>query len=512
VLAFIVRRLFATLLVLLAASFIVYILTASSGDPLLALRGSSDPSAQEKIAYLTRVLDLETPPALRYFKWLAGVAGCFIAQCDLGISVSRGEQAVTEALAGAMVSTIQLVTLATIVAIVLGVAIGMSTALRQYSGYDYTVTFMTFVFYSLPIFWFAVLLKEWGAIRFNQFLGNPEVPLWLSIVIAIASGAAWMGIVGGSAKTRAKVLAIGTAVTFVGLQSLLLTGWFEKPSLGIIGIILGGALISAIVISLTTGFKHKGMLYAALAVVGFWLAVWYPLQFLFFYIPELWTLLALVGLAVVVAFVAGTLFGGEDRKQIVRAAGIISILTLGLVIIDRVLQVWSDYQKMIPQANGIISTIGAKTPNLPGDMWFQFLDGFGHLLLPTIALSIGSLAAYTRYARSSLLEVMNQDYVRTARAKGLAERTVIMRHAFRNAMIPIVTIVAFDIGGLIGGAIITERIFAWQGMGSLFNLGLQAVDLNLVMGVFLVTGIVAVVFNVIADIAYAALDPRIRLN
>jgi peptide/nickel transport system permease protein len=511
-LAFIVRRFFATILVLLAASFIVYFLTAISGDPLLELRGSSDPSAQEKIAYLTKVLDLDTPPALRYFSWLAGVAGCFVGQCDLGISVSRGEQAVTEALAGAMVSTIQLVTLATIVAIVLGVAIGMSTALRQYSGYDYTVTFMTFVFYSLPIFWFAVLLKEWGAIRFNQFLGNPEVPLWLSVVISLASGAAWMGIVGGSSKTRAKVLGIGASVTFVVLQALLLSGWFEKPSLGLLGILLGGALIAAIVIALTSGFKHRGMLFAAGAVIAFWLAVWYPLQFLFFYIPELWTLLALVVLAIAVAFVAGAFFGGEDKKQIIRAAGIISILTLGLVIIDRVLQTWSDYQQMIPQAQGIISTIGAKTPNLPGDMWFQMLDSFGHLLLPTIALSIGSLAAYTRYARSSLLEVMNQDYVRTARAKGLAERTVIMRHAFRNAMIPIVTIVAFDVGGLIGGAIITERIFAWQGMGSLFNLGLQAVDLNLVMGVFLITGLVAVVFNVVADIAYAALDPRIRLN
>lgn len=511
-LSFIVRRLFATILVLLAASFIVYVLTSMSGDPLLALRGSSDPSAQEKIAYLTRVLDLDTPPALRYFKWLAGVAGCFVGQCDLGISISRGEQAVTEALAGAMVSTIQLVTLATIVAIVLGVAIGMSTALRQYSGYDYTVTFMTFVFYSLPIFWFAVLLKEWGAIRFNQFLGNPEVPLWLAVVIAIATGAAWMGIVGGSAKTRLKVLTIGTVVTFVGLQALLLTGWFKQPSLGLIGITLLGLVIAAIVISLTTGFKHKGMLYSAGAVIGFWLLAWYPLQFLFFFIPELWVLMALVLVAVGVAVIAGSIFGGEDKKQTIRSAGIISILTLGLVIVDRVLQTWLDYQQMIPQANGIISTIGAKTPNLPGDMWFQLLDGFGHLLLPTIALSIGSLAAYTRYARSSLLEVMNQDYVRTARAKGLAERTVIMRHAFRNAMIPIVTIVAFDIGGLIGGAIITERIFAWQGMGSLFNLGLQAVDLNLVMGVFLITGLVAVVFNVIADIAYAALDPRIRLN
>lgn len=511
-LAFIVRRLFATLLVLLAASFIVYVLTAYSGDPLQALRGSSDPSAQDKIEYLTRVLDLETPPFLRYFGWLAGVAGCFIGQCDLGISVSRGEQLVTDAIATAMVSTIQLLTLATIVAIVLGVAIGMSTALRQYSGYDYTVTFMTFVFYSLPIFWFAVLLKEWGAIRFNQFLGNPEIPLWLVIIIAVASGAMWMGIVGGDGARRIKVLASATLITFGGLQSLLLLGWFEKPSLGLVGIALGSLAISAIVISLTTGFQHKGMLLAAGSVIAFWLAVWFPLQFLFFFVPELWTLLVLVLVAVAVALVAGKIFGGEDRKQIVRAAGIISILTLGLLIVDRVLQVWSDYQQLIPQANGIISTIGAQTPNLRGDMWFQMLDSFGHLLLPTIALSIGSLAAYTRYSRSSLLEVLNQDYVRTARAKGLAERTVIMRHAFRNAMIPIVTIVAFDIGGLIGGAIITERIFAWQGMGSLFNLGLEAVDLNLVMGVFLITGVVAVVFNVIADIAYASLDPRIRLN
>ncbi len=511
-LAFIVRRLFATSLVLVAASFIVYVLTAYSGDPLAALKGSSDPSAKDKIIYLTQVLDLETPPALRYFKWLAGVAGCFIGQCDLGVSVSRGEQAVTDALAAAMVSTIQLVTLATFVAIILGVAIGMSTALRQYSGYDYTVTFMTFVFYSLPIFWFAVLLKEWGAIRFNQFLGNPDLPLWMVALIALASGLAWMGIIGGSATTRLRVLIVGIVITFVGLQAILISGWFEKPSLGLIGIALGGALVSALVIALTTGFASKGMLLSAAAVVGFWLAVWFPLQFLFFYVPELWTLLILIAVGVAVAFATGNFFGGEDKKQIIRAAGIISIITLMLVIIDRVLQVWEDYQRLIPQANGIISTIGAQTPNLRGDMWFQMLDSFGHLLLPTIALSIGSLAAYTRYARSSLLEVMNQDYVRTARAKGLAERTVIMRHAFRNAMIPIITIVAFDFGGLIGGAIITERIFAWQGMGSLFNLGLQAIDLNLVMGVFLVTGLVAVVFNVIADIAYAALDPRIRLN
>ena len=107
---------------------------------------------------------------------------------------------------------------------------------------------------------------------------------------------------------------------------------------------------------------------------------------------------------------------------------------------------------------------------------------------------------------------MNQDYVRTARAKGLTERTVVVRHAMRNALIPIATIIAFDIGALIGGAVITETIFAWKGMGSLFVDGLEKGDVNLVMGFFVVTGVLAVIFNLIADLLYSALDPRIRVN
>jgi peptide/nickel transport system permease protein len=88
----------------------------------------------------------------------------------------------------------------------------------------------------------------------------------------------------------------------------------------------------------------------------------------------------------------------------------------------------------------------------------------------------------------------------------------VMRHAFRNAMIPIATIIALDFGAVIGGAVITERVFAWQAMGSLFNEGLKATDVNLVMGFFLVTGILAVLFNVFADLLYSALDPRIRVS
>ena len=103
-----------------------------------------------------------------------------------------------------------------------------------------------------------------------------------------------------------------------------------------------------------------------------------------------------------------------------------------------------------------------------------------------------------------MLEVMNQDYVRTARAKGLTERTVIVRHAFRNALIPLATIIAFDFGGVIGGAVITETVFGWSGMGKLFIDGPENVDPNPVMAFFLVTGTAIVLFNMIADIVYAS--------
>lgn len=111
-----------------------------------------------------------------------------------------------------------------------------------------------------------------------------------------------------------------------------------------------------------------------------------------------------------------------------------------------------------------------------------------------------------------MLEIMNQDYIRTARAKGVSERTVVMKHAFRNALIPLATIIAMDIGSIIGGAAITERIFAFKGMGTLFLDSLAHTDPNPVMGVFLVTGIMALVFNLVADLLYSALDPRVRVK
>jgi len=141
-----------------------------------------------------------------------------------------------------------------------------------------------------------------------------------------------------------------------------------------------------------------------------------------------------------------------------------------------------------------------------------FVSALQHLILPAIVLGTNTLAVIARMTRSAMLEVLGEDYIRTARAKGLSERTVVMRHAFRNALIPIATIVAFDIGGLIGGAVITETVFSVRGMGFLFLDGISHVDPNPVMGVFLCVAITAMGFNLIADLAYSALDPRVRVK
>ena len=125
---------------------------------------------------------------------------------------------------------------------------------------------------------------------------------------------------------------------------------------------------------------------------------------------------------------------------------------------------------------------------------------------------VASIATYSRFMRASMLEVVNADYVRTARAKGLNERRVTMKHAFRNALIPLVTLVALNFGALLGGAIVTETIFALDGMGLFFINSLNGGDPYPVMAFLMVTAVFVILFNLIADIAYGWLDPRVRYD
>lgn len=138
------------------------------------------------------------------------------------------------------------------------------------------------------------------------------------------------------------------------------------------------------------------------------------------------------------------------------------------------------------------------------------LDRLQHIALPVMTLSIISFALYSRYMRASMLDVISTDYVRTARAKGLPERLVIMRHVFRNALIPIVTVAALNFGALLGGAIVTETVFSLDGMGYYFITKLGQLDVYAVMAYLAVTAVFIILFNLIADILYGYLDPRIR--
>ncbi len=148
----------------------------------------------------------------------------------------------------------------------------------------------------------------------------------------------------------------------------------------------------------------------------------------------------------------------------------------------------------------------------PGHGLHFLLDRGQHLALPVMTLVTLEIAAYSRYMRASMLEVIGSDYVRTARAKGLVERRVILKHVLRNALIPVATVAALGFGALFGGAIVTETIFTLDGMGYYFITTLQSSDPYPVMAWLMVTATMVIVFNLIADIAYGFLDPRIRLG
>lgn len=159
----------------------------------------------------------------------------------------------------------------------------------------------------------------------------------------------------------------------------------------------------------------------------------------------------------------------------------------------------------------IFYTSGLSSDDAGGGIHF-WIDRIQHLAIPAMTLAILSIALYSRFLRTAMLEVISSDYVRTARAKGLSERKVMLRHALRNALIPLVTVFALNFAGLIGGAVITESIFALDGMGPYFISNLLAQDVYAVMAWLMVTAAAVIVFNLIADIAYGYLDPRIRYD
>jgi peptide/nickel transport system permease protein len=141
---------------------------------------------------------------------------------------------------------------------------------------------------------------------------------------------------------------------------------------------------------------------------------------------------------------------------------------------------------------------------------FDLGDRLQHLILPTIVLSLAFIAQYSRFMRSSMLEVIRTDYMRTAAAKGVSQTAVILKHGLKNALIPLVTVIALTLPGLVAGAIITETIFAWPGMGRLFINALGQFDFAVLMGYMMLVSFLVIFCNLLADLCYAWLDPRVK--
>ncbi len=502
------------LLIVFGASYMAYNLEAYSSDPLSQFAESTEQNKDYLMSRAIRELNLDVPPPLRYFLWFRGLVAGLWGQFDLGLT--RDHRPVIEAIGLAIPTTFRLVIASTILAIVLGITIGMVTAIRQYSRFDYTMTFVSFLLFSLPVFWVAVLLKEYMAIGFNDFLASPEIPLSYLISFALVGGFIMAGILGGSRRRFFMVFG-GVSIGFgILLQILSVTHWFINPGIGIVGVAVFAFGFAAVVTQLSTGLDNRKSLLAALGTAAIVTAIYYPAQLIMNQNANFLSIVLVFALSVGLSAVLGYFVSDLDRRINIRTAIITAVLATLPIILDRFMQEFGQYMgsdainyrpvPTISQANDLLSE------EQLGNFWITGLDAIMHLILPTMALTLISFAGYVRFSRGSLLEVLNMDYIRTARAKGLTERTVVIRHAMRNAMLPLTTILVNDFAGVLGGAIITESVFGWKGMGSLFNQSLTTYDLNLFMGVFIISATLTVLANLVADLLFGVVDPRIRIR
>ncbi len=395
---FILRRLLVSIPLLFAASVMTFVLVTNIGTPKKIEDALAKPNpSQQQIDSLRRQFGIDKPPVERYVDWSTN----FLTG-DWGKNATGAE--IRPLLWERAQVTIRLLIAATILSVVLGVLVGIIGAVRQYTAFDYTMTFLAFLFFSIPTAVLAGFLKEFGAIKTNPWLRHPSISGRLQIVLLIA------GLVCGFLVMRNRYK-------------------FERER------------------------PLSKVLLGAAAGLG-------------------------IALAAIVVFRIGW-DGNVYRKR---------------------------------NSKNLIPTVGQTTPGFKGGFVARMQDYFWHMLLPSISLILVGFAGYSRFMRASMLDVMSSDYVRTARAKGISERRVTVRHGVRNALTPLVTIVAIDFGALLSGAIITETIYGWAGMGSFFSNALTEKDPRSLLAFVMVTAISFVGFNLLADIIYARLDPRIRLD
>ncbi len=228
-----------------------------------------------------------------------------------------------------------------------------------------------------------------------------------------------------------------------------------------------------------------------------------------------WVTLRLIALAMVIALVLAVVIGvlsavkqytATDYTTTFLGFLFLAMPSFWLAILLK--QAGIDFNNTVDSQ--VVYTIGATSVPPPDGLGAQIGDALGHMVLPTITLALISYASWSRFTRASMLEVMNSDYVRLARAKGLPQRTVMVKHALRTALIPLTTVTALDIASIIGGAVVTETVFQWKGMGDFLLDSIRTEDVYASSSWLLLAGVIVIGFNLIADMLYGVLDPRIR--
>ena len=221
-------------------------------------------------------------------------------------------------------------------------------------------------------------------------------------------------------------------------------------------------------------------------------------------LPTLELVAASLLIAIVLAVPFGVLSALSPRRVVQYTASVVAMLGISIPTFwlgMMILLFFSVDVRLIP--SGGMETIG---------LGFNLPDRLAHLIAPAFVLATLQIAGWSRYVRSSILEVIGEDYVRTARAKGLRERVVVNRHVVRNALLPLITLVGLQGGRLLGGALVTEVVFSWPGMGRLLTESLAARDYPVLMAAFMLMSVFVILGNLVADVGYALADPRIRLG
>jgi peptide/nickel transport system permease protein len=235
---------------------------------------------------------------------------------------------------------------------------------------------------------------------------------------------------------------------------------------------------------------------------------------------ELWRRVGVSLRLVVIGSLVGTFLGvvigawGAVRQyhlsdRLITAASLLIISAPTFVIASLLILVANDVNSVL--GFNLFAYIGETSPTPVGGVWNQFVDRLQHLVVPTLTLSLMSIAGFSRYQRNAMLDVLGQDFIRTARAKGLTRRQALFKHGLRTALIPMATLFAYGVSALVTGAVFTEKIFGWHGMGEWVVQGITAQDTNIIAAVTVFSGTTILLAGLLSDVIYAALDPRVRV-